>query len=34
MEDLQRLQDDLSHVLKKSGIDITGSKGTGKHVQP
>jgi hypothetical protein len=28
MEDLQRFQDDLTHALKKSGIDITGAKGT------
>ena len=34
MEDLQRFQEDLTHALKKSGIDITGAKGTGKNSQP
>lgn len=34
MEDLQRFQEDLTHALKKSGIDITGAKGAGKHIQP
>jgi hypothetical protein len=34
MEDLQRFQEDLTHALKKSGINITGAKGAGKHIQP
>jgi hypothetical protein len=34
MEDLQRFQDDLTHALKKGGIDITGAKGAGKNAQP